>query len=223
LTPIVKSYCSDRGFDICVQAIQVFGGYGYTQDYPVEQLLRDCKISSIYEGTNGIQAMDLLGRKLGMKNGTVFMNLLQEMQATVRRALAIPELKELGSKLESALSRLGETAMHIGKSAMSPDFKTAFAFAQPFQDVMGDIILAWMHLWRAVLALPRLNDLVGGLSGIAREEELSRNKEAAFYDGQLHTASYFINALLPLTLGKMEAIDGGDNSVIAIHEASFGG
>lgn len=223
LTPIVKAYCTDRGFDVCVQAIQVFGGYGYTRDYPVEQLLRDCKISSIYEGTNGIQAMDLLGRKLGMKNGTVFMSLLQEMRNTIKRALSIPELKELGSKLESAVSRLGETAMHIGQSAMSPDFKTAFAFAQPFQDVMGDVILAWMHLWRAVLALPRLNDLAGGLSGKAREEELGRNKEAAFYDGQLHTASYFINSLLPVTLGKMEAITGGDSSVISIHEASFGG
>jgi hypothetical protein len=151
------------------------------------------------------------------------MNLLQEMRNTIKLALSIPELKELGSKLESAVSRLGETAMHIGQSAMSPDFKTAFAFAQPFQDVMGDVILAWMHLWRATLALPRLNDLVGGLSGKAREEELGRNKEAAFYDGQLHTASYFINSLLPVTLGKMEAITGGDSSVISIHEASFGG
>jgi len=71
LTPVIKSYCSDRGFEICAEAVQVHGGYGYTRDYPVEQLLRDCKIASIYEGTNGIQAMDLLGRKLGMKGGVV--------------------------------------------------------------------------------------------------------------------------------------------------------
>jgi len=223
LTPIVKAYCSDRGFDICVQAIQVFGGYGYTRDYPVEQLLRDCKITSIYEGTNGIQAMDLLGRKLGMKSGTVIMNLLKEMQTTIKCAQEIPELKALGSKFEIAVARFGEIAMHIGQTAMSPNFKIAFTFAQPFQDVMGDVILAWMHLWRATLAFPKLNDLAGGVSGKAREEILAKNREAAFYDGQLHTAAYFINTLLPVTLGKMEAIAGGDGSIMSIHEASFGG
>ena len=106
---------------------------------------------------------------------------------------------------------------------MSPDFKTAFAFAQPFQDVMGDIIMAWMHLWRATLAVPKLNDLVGGLTGSARDKKISKNKEAAFYDGQLQTATYFINAILPVTIGKMEAIAATDSSVVSIHEASFGG
>ncbi|MGD9289272.1 MAG: acyl-CoA dehydrogenase family protein, partial [Desulfobacterales bacterium] len=66
LTPLVKAYCAQRGFDVCVTAVQVYGGYGYIKEYPVEQLVRDCKITSIYEGTDGIQAMDLLGRKLGM-------------------------------------------------------------------------------------------------------------------------------------------------------------
>jgi hypothetical protein len=223
LTPIVKAYCSDRGFDVCVQAVQVFGGYGYTKDYPVEQLLRDCKITSIYEGTNGIQAMDLLGRKLGLKKGAVFMNLLQEMQNTIEQAKAHDALKELHPKLGNAVTRLGEIAMHIGQTAMSPDFKTAFGFAQPFQDVMGDVIMAWMHLWRAVLAVPKLNDLVGGLTGPSREKKIGKNKEAAFYDGQVQTATYFINAVLPVTMGKMDAIAATDNSVVSIHETSFGG
>jgi len=223
LTPIVKAYCSDKGFDICVQAVQVFGGYGYTKDYPVEQLLRDCKITSIYEGTNGIQAMDLLGRKLGQKNGAVFMNLLQEIQNTIERAKGFDELKDLHPEAGKALTRLGEIAMHIGQTAMSPDFKTAFAFAQPFQDVMGDVIMAWMLLWRATLAVPKLSDLVGGLTGPARVKKIAKSKEAAFYDGQLQTATYFIKAILPVTMGKMEAIAASDNSVVSIHEASFGG
>ncbi|MBW2429008.1 MAG: acyl-CoA dehydrogenase, partial [Deltaproteobacteria bacterium] len=79
LTPLVKAYCAQRGFDVCVQAVQVYGGYGYIKEYPVEQLLRDCKITSIYEGTDGIQAMDLLGRKLGMEKGQVFINFLGEI------------------------------------------------------------------------------------------------------------------------------------------------
>ena len=72
----MKTYCAQRGFDVCVEAVQVYGGYGYIKEYPVEQLVRDCKITSIYEGTDGIQAMDLLGRKLGMAKGRVFMNFL---------------------------------------------------------------------------------------------------------------------------------------------------
>jgi hypothetical protein len=113
--------------------------------------------------------------------------------------------------------------MHLGQTAMSPNFKTAFAFAQPFQEVMGDVIMAWMHLWRANLAVPKLNDIVGGLTGPARANKIAKSKEAAFYDGQLQTATYFINAILPVTLGKMEAIAASDGSTVSIHEASFGG
>ena len=69
LTPIIKAYCSDVGFKVAELAIQVYGGYGYCADYPVEQFLRDVKIASLYEGANGVQALDLIGRKLGMKKG----------------------------------------------------------------------------------------------------------------------------------------------------------
>ena len=96
LTPVVKAYCTDRAFDVCTLAVQTFGGYGYTCEYPVEQYLRDCKITSIYEGTNGIQAMDLLGRKLGLAGGKFFMALLAEMQQTVAAARRVPLLAETG-------------------------------------------------------------------------------------------------------------------------------
>ena len=92
LTPILKAYCTDRSFEVCAQGIQVYGGYGYIREYPQEQLLRDCKITSIYEGTNGIQAMDLLGRKLGMNKGRPFMNLLGEMNKTIAAAKEIDSL-----------------------------------------------------------------------------------------------------------------------------------
>jgi hypothetical protein len=95
LTPIVKAYCTDKGFDVCVQGMQVYGGYGYIQEYPQEQLTRDCKITSIYEGTNGIQAMDLLGRKLGMKKGKPFMDLLGEMNKTIATAKGIKGLEDM--------------------------------------------------------------------------------------------------------------------------------
>ncbi len=152
LTPIVKDYMAVKGHEVCIQAIQVFGGAGYTRDYLVEQYARDCKITSIYEGTSGIQAMDLLARKIGMKKGLVFMDFLGEIQHTVAQAKAVDGLNDLGLKVEKAANRLGEVAMHIGKMAMSEDFKVAFAHALPFLYAMGDIIMAWMLLWRAVVA-----------------------------------------------------------------------
>ncbi len=96
LTPIVKDYMAVKGHEVCIQAIQVFGGAGYTRDYLVEQYARDCKITSIYEGTSGIQAMDLLARKIGMKKGLVFMNFLGEIQKTAARAKDIRELERSG-------------------------------------------------------------------------------------------------------------------------------
>ena len=86
LTPVVKAYGSERGLSVCDQAVQVFGGYGYTKEYPVEQLLRDCKITTIYEGTNGIQAMDLLGRKMGLQTGAVFMNSSRKTEKTYHKS-----------------------------------------------------------------------------------------------------------------------------------------
>jgi hypothetical protein len=223
LTPVIKSYCSDRGFDVCTEAVQVYGGYGYICDYPVEQLLRDCKIASIYEGTNGIQAMDLLGRKLGMKGGVIFMNFLGEIQKTTGNAKNIRGLEELAAKVDEAVNRLGEVAMHLGKTALSADFKVAFAFAKPFLDVVGDVCMAWMLLWRATIAVPELEKRVGDLDLKARLEKAGKNKDTAFYEGQFQTARYFINSILPITMGKMNTIEAGDASTIEIPEAAFGG
>jgi len=210
LTPIVKAYCAQRGFDQCVQAVQVYGGYGYVSEYPVEQLVRDCKITSIYEGTDGIQAMDLLGRKLGMAKGQVFINLLGEIQKTVALAKETPGLEEITTDVEKAANQLGEVAMHLGTNAMSAQFKVAFAAAFPFLEVMGDVIMAWMLLWRAVLAKQKLD------AG-------ARKKDVDFYNGQLKTAEFFIQTILPATLGKMDGIVKNNSSAIEISDAAFGG
>ncbi len=210
LTPLVKAYCAQRGFDVCVQAVQVFGGYGYTREYPVEQLLRDCKITSIYEGTDGIQAMDLLGRKLGMEKGQVFMNFLAEIGKTVAAARAAGGLEDLAAEVEKAVGRLGEAAFTLGKNAMSERFRAAFAFAFPFLEVMGDVIMAWMLLWRATIA-------ARALAGAAKE------KDKPFYQGQVGTAEFFIQTVLPVTLGKMDAIVKGNPAAVELPEAAFGG
>jgi hypothetical protein len=209
-TPLVKAYCAQRGFEVCVQAMQVYGGYGYTREYPIEQLVRDAKIASIYEGTDGIQAMDLLGRKLGMKRGDTFMDFLAEIQKTVTLAREKHGLEEAASEVERAANRLAGVALNLGKIAMSPEVRKAFAFAYPFLEVMGDVIMAWMLLWRASLATAKLDKGAG-------------RKDMDFYRGQIKSAEYFIHAILPGTLGKMDAIGRGHAAAVEIGEAEFGG
>jgi len=210
LSPIIKDYLAVKGHEVCIQAIQVFGGAGYTKDYLTEQYARDCKITSIYEGCSGIQAMDLLARKIGAKKGGVFMQFLGEIQKTTTAAKAFDGLQDLARSVENATSRLGETSMHIGKLAASPDFKVAFAHSLPFLYVCGDTIMAWMLLWRAVVASEKLNNG-------------ARKKDTAFYQGQVKTAEFFIQTELPQTLGKMDAIGSSCKAAMEIDDESFGG
>ena len=210
LTPLIKDYLSVHGHEVCIQAMQVYGGAGYCKDYPVEQYARDCKIASIYEGTSGIQAMDLLGRKLGMKKGTVFVAFLDEMKKTVAAARGIPALETLANDLDDAIKRLGETASRLGKTAMSMEVKVAFAHSLPFLEVMGDVIMGWMLLWRASVAAKKL------------EKNCSKS-DSAFYNGQLKTAEFFLSTVLPGTMGRMNAIAGMCPAAIDIDDEGFGG
>ncbi|MCF8035660.1 MAG: acyl-CoA dehydrogenase [Desulfobacteraceae bacterium] len=210
LTPIIKDYLAVHGHEVCIQAIQVYGGAGYCKDYPVEQYARDCKIASIYEGTSGIQAMDMLGRKLGMKKGQVFGSLLGEMQQTAAEAKNHETLAPLAQKMEHAVNRLGETSMQLGKTAMSEQVKTAFAHSWPFLDVTGDVIIAWMLLWRAQVASEKLAGKV-------------KKKDQAFYEGQIKTAEFFIRTMLPESLGRLDSITDGCGAAIEIADDGFGG
>jgi len=223
LTPIAKGYITDKAFEVCSHGVQVYGGYGYIKEYPMEQLMRDCRITMIYEGTNGIQAMDLLGRKLGMKKGKPVMDLFGEMQKTIAAAKGIAGIEAYAVKLEAAVNKLGEVAMHLGATAMSPQVMTAFAHAHPFLEVAGDVVMAWMLLWRASVAAPLLEKLAGGFDPEVRRIAAEKNKNAAFYEGQVRSAEYFIQSVLPVTYGKMKAIMNSCGAAVEIPEASFGG
>jgi hypothetical protein len=207
LIPIAKGYVTDKAFEVCNGGMQVYGGYGYIKEYPQEQLMRDCRITMIYEGTNGIQSMDLLGRKLGMKKGKLVMDLMGEIMAVTGAAKGIDSIKDYAVKLEEALNKLGEVAMHLGKTAMSEKVLNAFAFSYPFMEVTGDVVMAWMLLWRAKIAAEAL--------------ENAKKKDIPFYAGQLKSAQYFCTTILPTTLGKMNAILATDGAAIEIDEASF--
>ena len=210
LIPLAKGYVSDHAYDVCNIGMQVYGGYGYIKEYPQEQLVRDCRITMIYEGTNGIQAMDLLGRKLGMNEGKPIMDLLGEVQSVIAMAQAIPSLTDLAGRLTETVNKLGEVAMHMGKTAMSEKALDAFAFAYPFMEVMGDVAMAWMLLWRASIAAKRL-------------EKGAKKKDQAFYKGQTRSAEFFIHSILPVSMGKMNAILNCNDAITRISEDEFGG
>ncbi len=210
LIPVAKGYVSDRAFEVCSHGVQVYGGYGYIKEYPQEQLLRDCRITLIYEGTNGIQAMDLLGRKLGMNQGKPVMDLMGEVHKTIAEARQYAATKPLADEVEKMLNKLGEVAMHIGATAMSPKVLEAFAFAHPFLEVTGDVAMAWMLLWRASIAAAKI-------------EAGTKKKDAAFYEGQVKSAEFFIFSQLPVTFGRMKAIQNMHGAAVQISEDGFGG
>ncbi len=210
LIPIAKGYVSDRSTDVCNMGMQVYGGYGYVREYPQEQLVRDCRITQIYEGTNGIQAMDLLGRKLGLNQGKPIMDLMGEVQKTIAQAKSSEVLQTPAESLEKALNRLAEAAMNLGAMAMSPKVLNAFAFAHPFMEVSGDVVMAWMLLWRAGIAAAKLSDG-------------AKSKDKAFYKGQIKSAEFFTQCVLPVTMGKMDAIMASCGAAVEMEDKSFGG
>ncbi len=222
LTPIIKGYITDKALEVTSHGVQVFGGYGYTKDFPVEQLMRDCRIFMIYEGTNGIQAMDLLGRKLGMKKGKPFMDYLGLMQKTIAEARKSKGLQDMSQRLELAVNRLMEIALHLAKASTSDDILHAYAFAHPFLEVTGDITMAWMHLWRATVAFPKLQQIAGSTDMNIFREKAEAHKDAAFYYGQLKTAEFFIHTILPITMGKLNAIAETNGAAVDMLDASFG-
>lgn len=210
LTPVGKGYVTDRAVEVCNMAIQVFGGYGYTAEFPVEQLFRDVRVTTIYEGTNGIQAMDLLGRKLAMKKNKLFMDLVGEIKQTIADAMADNGLNSMARAVENAVDQWKEIAMQMERSAKGDEVLNAYSFATPLLEVTGDVIMAWMLLWRAVVAGEKLNTA-------------SRKKDVEFYKGQLSSAEFFIKSFLPLTLGKMASIREFSNAAIEISDNAFGG
>ena len=204
LTPVVKAYSSEKGFDVCVEAMQVFGGYRYTREYPVEQMVRDCKIASIYEGANGIQAMDFFGRKVAGKKGVMLDVLVTEINQTIEAAKARDSLATYAASLEGAVTLLETTCHRTTQALFSEHVASAFACAHPLLEASGDVIMAWMLLWRATIADQKLD-----------------TRDARFYQGKIKAAQFFITTILPVTMGKLAGITCEDNPAASMEERLF--
>lgn len=224
LIPICKAYSSDMGFRCTELAIQIHGGYGYCREYPVEQFMRDCKIASIYEGTNGIQALDLVGRKLGLKQGLLFKSIVTETGSLIKNAQKNFRLKDIVEPFDAARKQLIEVTRYFGLKSITEDFKTPILYATPYLELFGDVAIGFMLLWQAVIADRRLQELYSDAKADTpekRAELVKTNRSAAFYRGKIASAEFFANTVLSLAKGKARAIMSGERSALDLPEESF--
>lgn len=198
LTPIIKAWPSEYGPRANDLAIQIHGGAGYTREYIVEQHYRDNRLNPIHEGTNGIQSLDLLGRKLGLNGGKTFMQLLGQMQACAQEALQLDGTRELGTALQEAIQRLGHVAQFFATRQAVPA-TVLTANSAVFLDFMGRIVVAWIWTWQANVA--------------ARALAQGRH-DAGFYHGKLQAARYFIRWELPRTVQQAELLTRLDTTCL---------
>ena len=145
LTPVIKGYLTDRGFETTVDMQQVFGGHGYIAEWGMEQYVRDVRIAQIYEGTNGVQAMDLVGRKLGANGGRAVRAFFETLAEDIAAARAAGDPAGLADPLEKAVGHLQAASMWLAQNGMS-DPNNAGAGAYAYMDLMGLVTLGWMWL-----------------------------------------------------------------------------
>jgi alkylation response protein AidB-like acyl-CoA dehydrogenase len=209
LTPIVKAYASDQAFHICETAIQTFGGAGFLKDHPVEQYCRDSKIFSIYEGTNHIQSMDLVGRKLAQAGGENFRNFLGDIGKFVAANAQHPQLGADAQSLGKAAESLGGLAMQMFGWSQGAKFALVPLVATRFLEAMSETAVSWMLLESARVALDAQAKLPEG------------HPDAAFYTGKLHAARYYARNVLPGVLHKAKVIGAEDQSAMEIANDAF--
>jgi hypothetical protein len=184
LTPIAKTYPSEMGIHAVSQGLQILGGYGYCEEFPLEQYYRDVRIHAIHEGTTGIQGMDLLGRKVVMKQGKAFLIFLDEVAATIARAKAVADLAPQATALEEALEKLKAVTTRLTGFAMSGEVELFLADATIYLEMFGIVTIAWQWLLQALSAS----------KGLA-----SKPSEPAetFYRGKLNVFLFFFAYELP--------------------------
>ena len=195
LTPIAKSWPSQWGLAANDLAIQVLGGYGYTRDYPVEQFYRDNRLNPIHEGTHGIQAADLLGRKVAMNGGVGLRTLVEAIDATSTRAAA--DHPAHAAQLRSAVDRVVEVTAILHNAG---DPELTLANAAVYLEAVGHIVVAWLWLEQVLAAGDRAGD---------------------FYEGKRRAAAYFFAWELPKTGPQLDLLGALDDTVLGMPPSAF--
>lgn len=204
ITPVIKAYCSDRGFRVCETAVQCLGGHGYTREYPLEQYLRDVKIMSLYEGTNGIQAIDLMGRKMRMDQGEAYRAYRSELDGFCQQHMDHPALGQEVRSLTLAVERLGEVARELSGKMTSDPLQWA-SYTYPALLSVGEVTVAWRLLDMALIA----------------QRQIDEGRAQAFYAGKVKAATYFLGTTLPLTLARLETCLRGGREIVEMPDGAF--
>ena len=204
MTPIIKAYCSEMGFKVCETAMQCYGGYGYCKDYPVEQYLRDTKILSLYEGTNGMMSLDLMGRKMRINDGAPVRAFMEEIGAFCktnqdhpRLGGAVKELGQMADKLMEASTKLGMLAMSDLPQWASTTYPALLSF--------GDASMCW-----------RLLDMA-----LAAQKAIDNGKDNPFYQGKVMQALYFTKATLPMAMARLDSCVREGREVVEMPADAF--
>jgi hypothetical protein len=203
MTPIIKAYCSDVGFRVCETAIQCLGGYGYCKDYPLEQYLRDAKIMSLYEGTNGIQSMDLMGRKMSLRGGACLESFNREITRFCEQHGERADLGGHVHALSNAVRRLLEVCAEMKQRNQADPLQWA-SYTYPALMAFGEVIMCWRLLDMAVIAVEAL-----------------KKKPSDFYLGKVRQATFFVDITLPHTLASLATCLRTGREVVEMPEAAF--
>jgi alkylation response protein AidB-like acyl-CoA dehydrogenase len=205
LTPVIKGYLTDKGFDAAVYAQQVLGGHGYIREHGIEQFVRDARITQIYEGTNGIQAMDLVGRKLPKDGGRAVRAFFELVGRDIAEAKRAGDPAGVAAALEPALQDLQAATMWLAQNGMAePNHAGAGAYA--YMDLMGLVSLGWMWLKLAAASRRALDEGAG---------------DQAFHDAKLITASFYAQRELPLSTALRRKIEAGAETLMKIPAEAF--
>ena len=203
MTPVVKAFLTDRGFNVCSDAMQTHGGSGFTEHFPASQYLRDVRIALIYEGTNGVQALDLVGRKLAADGGRGVMGFFAELDAFVA-AETDPAMAAFTAPLAGAKVELQEATLWLMQNGLSnPD--NAGAASTDYLQLFGLTALAYMWALQAKAALARM----------------AAGDTDPFYATKLTIGRYYMARVLPETSGRLAKVKAGSELVMALPAEAF--
>jgi hypothetical protein len=223
LTPIVKAGISDEAWLVTAEAMQVHGGYGYCQEYPVEQYARDVKVFSIYEGTNAIQSLDLQMRKMLMNPEMYnYSQLRKHMNAAIDKARGMVDEKYV-EPVERGLAKLDEVIEMMKAQLGEGKIMALVLNATPFQQAMFPLIMAWLHLWSLTITTPKMKDLLSDARGEERQKKIANDPEAAYYSGRVLSSQHYIGAEFPKYFGRVEAIMNKESAPLKVDSANFTG
>ena len=205
LTPVIKGYLTDRGFEVAVNSQQIFGGHGYIREWGMEQFVRDARIAQIYEGTNGIQAMDLVGRKLALNGGRAVRTFFEMVGHDIAEAKAAGDPAAIAEPLEKALGHLQGATMWLAQNGMAdPDNAGAGAYA--YMQLLGVVTLGWMWL---------------KMADVSAKLQADGGEDKAFHEAKIATARFFAERELVSAGALRRKVEAGAESLMALPVESF--